>query len=138
MDESKQPEAEATISDEELKMPDEPFLKSDFTEKTPHSYLGVILAVLIVILCILLGGLYLWSTTLTTAPATESVTRPTAENNNEPESTNAEADVETTQAVSTSNDLGVIEADLESTNLTELDSGLADIDSELNTDITTQ
>ena len=59
--------------------------------------------------------------------------RPTAEENNEPESTKAEAEVETMQALSTSDSLSAIEADLDNTELDELDSELQAIETELDT-----
>lgn len=123
---------EPIISDEELKMPEEQFgTVSNKSDNATH--LGFILATLIVVLVLLLGGLYVWSTTLQPVDTVEEApTRPTAEENNEPESTNAEADVETAQALSTSDELSAIEADLESTNIADLDSDMTAIESELN------
>ncbi len=121
---------EPIIAPDEMKMPEGYSDPSD-AEHTGH--LGVILGVLIVILVLILGGLYLWGTTLTTTSAidTVEVERPTAEENDEPESTNAEAQVETFGAVSTSDEIDAIEADIESTNLDELDAELEAIDAEL-------
>lgn len=100
------------------------------------SYLGITLGALIVILVLLLGGLYLWSTTLGDNIYIDSnATRPTAAENNEPESTNAEAEVETFQALSTSDELGAIEADLDSTNLDNLDTELITIEESLEAEI---
>lgn len=124
---------EPIISDDELKMPEEEFGNIG-PDTGAHSHLGFVLATLIVVLILLLGGLYVWSTTLRAPEVTidEEATRPTAEENNEPESTNAEADMETTGALSTSDELSAIEADLESTNTSDLDSDLTTIESELN------
>ena len=98
------------------------------------SYTGISLGILIIILTILLGGLYLWGEELkknTVIPEPTKSTRPTATENNEPESTNAEADVETLGAMSTSNELGAIEADLESTIITDPEADLTAIEAEL-------
>ena len=119
---------EPNIPPEELKMPEESF---GAAESKGPSILGPILAVLIVVLILLLGGLYLWGTTLNISePAyTEPIERPTPEENNEPESTTAEADVQVLETVSTSDELSAIEADLESTTIDELDT-LNQIDAE--------
>jgi len=122
---------EPVISDEELKMPEETF--GSFSSEESRPALGFVLAALIIILILILGGLYLWSQNLTPAePIAPTPTRPTAEQNNEPESTNAEAEVETFQAMSTSDELGAIAADLEATDLDSLDADLNAIDVELN------
>lgn len=99
-----------------------------------HGMLGPVVGVLVIVLVLILGGLYLWGTTLqneTPTPYIPSVERPSAEANNEPESTNAEADVETMSAVSTSDEIEAIEADIESTELDELDAELDAIEAEL-------
>jgi hypothetical protein len=116
---------------DELKMPQEDF--GTKTKDDQPSYTGIVLGVLIIILVLILGGLYLWGEMIQKnqqllEPVTE---RPTAEQNNEPESTNAEADVETLQAVSTSNEIDALEADLESTTINELDTDLNAIDAAL-------
>lgn len=121
---------EPVIAEDELKMPDQPFGQGA-PQNTP--VLGPVLAVLIVVLVLLLGGLYLWGTTLQIDEPTytPAATRPTAEENNEPESNNAEADVQTLDTMSTSDELDAIEADLDSTNLDTLDADLNAIDAEL-------
>lgn len=116
---------ESVISEDELKMPED---ASAHVMPDKPSYLGIILGALIIILILLLGGLYLWSTTLEPLPTADTTTRPTAEENNEPESTNAEANVETAGALSTSNELDAIEADLSSTNVNTVDADILTID----------
>ena len=59
----------------------------------------------------------------------------TAEENNEPESTTADAQVQALETVSTSNEIEAIEADIESTDLDELDAELEAIDAELDAEI---
>lgn len=93
---------------------------------------GPILVLLIVLLILIIGGMYWWYTKLQGEPFLPTPTRPTAEQNNEPESTTAEAQTETMQAVSTSDEINAIEADLETTNLDSLDTELQAIESELN------
>lgn len=120
----------SAIPDSEMKMPEE---ETSNDNKLNSSSLGIILGVLIVILVLILAGLYLWGVTLkdnSYQPAPTS-SRPTAEENNEPESTNAEAEVETLQAVSTSDEIDAIEADIEATNLDEIEAELNAIDAEL-------
>jgi len=133
MEKETQTPQEPVVSDEEMKMPEENFGNTGAPpENTSH--LGVILGILIVILILILGGLYLWGSTIQKGHDVEvapTADRPTAEENNEPESANAEADVETMQALSTSNEIEAIEADIESTNLDQLDAELDAIDAEL-------
>jgi flagellar basal body-associated protein FliL len=123
------------LSNEEMKMPENmgthPIQKAP--SNTPVN--GIIIAVLAVLLIAILGGMYYWFSQLTeqaTSMATPEIERPTAEENNEPESTTAEAAVETQQAMSTSDEISAIEADIAATNLNELDAELNAIDAELN------
>lgn len=92
---------------------------------------GPIIVLLVVLLIFIIGGMYWWYTQMQNSAPLPVPTRPTAEQNNEPESTTAEAQVETMQAVSSSDEVGAIEADLESTNLDSLDAELQAIESEL-------
>jgi hypothetical protein len=115
-------------NNEEMKMPEEQF--GGFTQEEKSSHLGVILGVLIVVLMLILGGLYLWSTSLqeeqpVIVPDTE---RPTAEENNEPESNNAEADAQALETTSTSDEIDAIEADIQSSNIDTVDSDMTAID----------
>lgn len=115
---------------EEMKMPQ----NAAVTEVTkPQSATnGPILVILAVLLLVVLGAMYYWFTLLNTAPVEiPEISRPTAEENNEPESTTAEAQTDTFEVVSTSDELTAIEADLESTNMDSLDAELQAIDTEL-------
>ncbi len=90
--------------------------KNEYPEHPSH--FGAILSALIVVLMVILALLYAWSEQLLFNKAVEENTptfRPTKEQNNEPESTTAEAEVETLGAMSTSDELGAIESDLAST-----------------------
>lgn len=115
---------EPMVSEAELKMPE------NARHEQKKAVLPVVLGVLIVVLLLILVGLYLWGQALKEVQIPEQATRPTAEENNEPESTNAEAEVETFGAVSTSDELDAIEADLESTNLETLDADTQTIETE--------
>lgn len=121
------------IPDTELKMPEE-FDDVPAEDQSSSVVVPVILIGLIFILIGILVGLYFWGQTLKEQAPEEvpTATRPTAEENNEPESTNAEADVQTFQAMSTSDEIDAIENDIESTNLDSLSAELNDIEAELN------
>lgn len=107
-----------------LKMPEERFGSSRTEENQP--YLGIVLSVLILLLIFILGGLYMWGKTFENTPpvVVEETTRPTAEENNEPESTNAEADVQVLETASPSTEMDAIRADLQSTDTSVLNSEL--------------
>jgi flagellar basal body-associated protein FliL len=134
------PEAENNqppyVAEEEMKMPENSDMADtpESTEAEPKTS-GVLLAVLLVVLLAILGGLYYWFTllemTAAPAPVAPAVERPTPEENDEPESTTAEAQTETLEVVSTSNEIDAIEADIEATNLDDLDAELNAIDAEL-------
>jgi len=119
-----------------MKIPDGSFVPTTASsEKTTR--LGIILGVLIVLLVLILGGLYLWGATMMDTNMMNDeqplMERPTAAQNNEPESTTADAQVQALETVSTSNDINAIEADINSTNLDSLDTELNAIDAELDT-----
>jgi cytoskeletal protein RodZ len=120
------------FSKDELKMPQERF---GIVEEH-SSHLGIILAILIIFLMLIFAGLYVWGTFMQeqqNLPLTPQVERPSAQENNEPESTNAEADVETITAQSTSDEIATIDSDLQSTLiLPTLDAELSAIEAELN------
>jgi len=120
------------IPDTELKMPEE-YEDRATQEGSPSAVVPIILITLIVILIGILVGLFFWGQSLKNQTQQEvpMATRPTAEENNEPESNNAEADVQTLQTLSTSDELNAIENDIESTNLDSLDAELSDIEAEL-------
>ncbi len=108
-----------TISQEESTVSEGNFGSGELLTEKP-SYFGIILSILIIVLMCILGGLYAWSEQLKKNTTIESTsTRPTLEQNNEPESTTAEARVETLSAMSTSDEIDAIEADLQSTLMEE-------------------
>lgn len=91
-----------------------------------HARLGAILGVLILILALVLGGLFLWGSMLAKK---ENALPPIV--NNEPETRRAEADAQILNTTSPSDDLGAIEADIESTNMDLLDQDFQAMDNEL-------
>lgn len=94
---------------------------------------GPILILLIALLLAVLGGMFYWFTMLDKGGVviTPTSLRPTAEQNNEPESTTAEARTEAYGVVSTSDEIPAIEADVEGTNLDSLDGELDAIEAEI-------
>jgi len=123
------------LSDVELKMPEENFLGTESEAKTKKA-LPIILIVIILMLLVVLGGLLWWGVVLTRpTPAPETiptVTRPTPEENNEPESTNAEAEASVIRTISSSVALKDIKADLTSTDFTNLTKEMVTIDNLIN------
>jgi hypothetical protein len=104
------------------------------TSKTPsfterhHGHLGPMLGALILLVVIILGGLYLWGQSLSkNDPAFQERVIP----NNEPETPRAIVDAQILETLSPSDDLGAIEADLNSTNLDSIDADMTTIDAEL-------
>lgn len=129
MDTKEQP----TFAPEELKLPTNQAGTTPVTDSPIAEHRGVVIAILAGALVILAVGIFLWYRAMNTTPAPLPVpARPTAEMNNEPESTTAEAQTESFGAMSTSDELDAIEADLGSTNLDSLDSELIQIETELN------
>lgn len=123
------------LSQEEMKMPENSVASHAIVEPSQTPVNGIIIAILALLLVSILAGMYYWFSQLTNQPRTTTlptpVERPTAEENNEPESTTAEAAVETQAALSTSDEIAAIEADIEATDLDSLDAELNAIDAEL-------
>jgi hypothetical protein len=118
-------------------------MKSDITESsTNQAFLthtderitnGPVIALLIILLLAVLAGMYYWFSAQEkdTPVITNDRLRPTAEENKEPESTTAQAQVEALGVVSTSDEIPAIEADVESTNLDSLETELDAIEAEI-------
>lgn len=133
MDTKEQP----TFAAEELKLPvnkKNAAVPSSTDTITHHR--GLVISIIVAALVIILIGLFFWyrASQMPAAPVPVPV-RPTAEMNNEPESTTAEAQTESFGAMSTSDEMDAIEADLESTNLDSLESELIQIETELNAEM---
>ncbi len=117
-------EGEAMKVPEAMKVATEPAPNTSFVN-------GPILILLFAILLALLGGIYYWYTILMNEPLVPAPLRPTADMNNEPESTTAEARTAATDVVSTSDDLDALQADIESTRFDDIDDGFTAIENEL-------
>jgi uncharacterized Zn finger protein len=127
---------EPNFEGEEMKLPesDEQYLA---TEQLKTKSSPWILVLLFIFLSLILAGLVYWYQLATQLPQLETAPiRPTAEMNQEPETTNAVAEVESFDAMSTSDEMTTIEADLESTNLDNLEAELLQIETELEAVIT--
>lgn len=98
-----------------------------FTERH-HGHLGPMLGALILLVVIVIGGLYLWGQSLT---KTDPAFQERVIINNEPETPRALVDAQILETLSPSDDLGAIEADLNSTNLDSIDADMTTIDAEL-------
>lgn len=88
----------------------------------PKSNMGPVVGIIIIVIILIVGAFYFWSTRL--QPAIEA---PQAGS----QTTEADPFVSNLGAVGSSDDLGSIEADLNATNLDGLDSGLNSVDQEL-------
>ncbi len=98
------------------------------TTNTIHTHTGSILAVLVIMLVLILGGLYLWGGALSNKVP---VVTPEPIVNNEPETPRAVADTQILETLSPSDDIGAIEADINSTNFDSLDTDFTAIDTEI-------
>ncbi len=119
---------------EEMKMPENsaPITAQEAPRNTAVN--APLLLILTVLLIVILGGMYYWFSKLnmeSQAPTPAPIERPTAEENNEPESTTAEAQTEVIQTTSTSDELDAIISDLEATDLDSLESELEAIEAEI-------
>lgn len=88
---------------------------------------GIVIGLLIIAGAVLVGGLYLWGSMLNQPAPQEPIPE-----NHEPETPRADADIQILSTVSSSDDISAIEADLNSTNLDNLDQETALIDNDLN------
>lgn len=126
---------EPNFEGEEMKLPEgmEVEEMEEVEETAPTALSTPVLVVLSVILFALFGGLAYWYYLVTTMPVGEvaQVTRPTLDTNREPETPTATARTEAMDVVSTSDELSAIEADIESTNLDDLDAEMMAIEAEL-------
>ncbi len=121
-----------------MKMPEGTVVAPTTNGAGPSVINGPLLAILAILLILILGGMYYWFSTLTASPAPEpmpAVERPTAAENNEPESTTAEAQTDMMLVTSPSDELSAIEADLQATDLESLDAELQAIDAEIEADL---
>jgi len=126
---------EPNFEGEEMKIPENMQHLANEADTTPVNPISTpILIVLTTILLLIFAGLAYWYYLITTMPVTPTIPpeRPTLETNREPETPTAAARTEALDVVSTSDELGAIEADIESTNFDDLDMEMNAIEAELN------
>ena len=122
------PQSEPIVSDDEMIIPGQ----SAPTEQSSNIR-AVAIGLLVTALILIFIGLFVWGSLLSqpVSEPTPSALRPTAAENNEPESTRAEAVVETAAALSPSDSLDAIVADLENTDTRSVRNDLTTIEGEL-------
>ncbi len=130
--ENKRPIIEPNFENEAMHVPSTR-VSTPLTEPTtPRLLSAPIIILLFLILVAILAGFYYWYTLVMQEQVTiPTSTRPTAEQNNEPESTTAEARTDLMDVVSTSDELEAIAADAQSTNLEDLTSEITPIETDL-------
>jgi flagellar basal body-associated protein FliL len=129
---NKQPVIEPNFEGEVMHMPTKQVGQTVVTTEAPRLLTTPIIILLFLILVAILGGFYYWYTIVMSQQVTsEATVRPTAEQNNEPESTTAEARTGLMDVVSTSDELDAIAADAQSTNLEDLVTETTAIEAEL-------
>lgn len=122
-----------TFKDEELKVPEASgWRRAASAPVEKHRFAPFILGTLILLLLLVLAGLYYWHSIINQTPiVTSTSNRPTEEENQEPESETARAETDALGTLSTSDEIPALEADIEGTNLENLESELNAIDAEL-------
>lgn len=121
------------MNNEPIMTPDKKDSSADMPINEQPSHFGLIIGVLVIVLALILMGLYIWGRLMLQEPVVPnpSPQRPTAEENNEPESTTAEARAEVLDIMSSSDELDAIEADLNGTRIGDIDTDINAIDAEL-------
>ena len=123
---------EPNFENEPMHVPISQVTQASVTADAPRLLSAPIIVLLFLILVAILAGFYYWYTiVMSEQVVTEVGTRPTAEQNNEPESTTAEARTGLMDVVSTSDELEAIAADAQSTNLEDLTSEITPIETDL-------
>jgi hypothetical protein len=135
--ENKQPVQEPNFEGEAMHIPVAKANLPAVDDTNPRLLTAPIIILLFLILVAILAGFYYWYTiVMSEQVVAPNDTRPTAEQNNEPESTTAEARTGLMDVVSTSDELDAIAADAQSTNLEDLTTETTAIEAELNAAIT--
>ncbi len=136
--EKKQPIIEPNFDNEEMHLPSTRTSAPVTQQPSAPRLLSIpIIVLLFLILVAILAGFYYWYTLVMQEQIVPQATeRPTAEQNNEPESTTAEARTGLMDVVSTSDELAAIAADAQSTNLEDLTSEITPIETDLEAAIT--
>ena len=135
--ENKRPIIEPDFENDEMHAPSSRVSTPLPAPVAPRLLSAPIIILLFLILIAILAGFYYWYTLVMQDQLVSNAnTRPTAEENNEPESTTAEARTGLMDVVSTSDELEAIAADAQSTNLEDLTSEITPIETDLEAAIT--
>jgi cytochrome bd-type quinol oxidase subunit 1 len=124
-------EKEPNFEGEVMKSPAETINATEVSAAETQTKGAFIIGLILALVVILVGIYYWYSSSLNQPVMPLPNERPTAEMNQEPETTTAAAQVESFGAMSTSDEINAIEADIESTNLENLELELNQIDAEL-------
>ncbi len=128
----KRPVIEPNFEGETMHLPTARVSQADAVVEAPRLLTVPIIVLLFLILVAVLAGFYYWyMIVMSQQVVTPTTDRPTAEQNNEPESTTAEARTNLMNVVSTSDELEAIAADATSTNLDDLTTETTAIEAEL-------
>lgn len=126
------PIIEPDFEGEVMKQPTISTMRSVAVETQQSALSLPIIILLFLFLSAILSGFYYWYTiVMKEADFLATATRPTAEQNNEPESTTAEARTGVLDIVSTSDELSAITSDVLSTHLEDLTNEIPAIEAEL-------
>jgi hypothetical protein len=123
---------EPNFEGEEMHLPEAKASVMTEADTNPRLLTAPIIVLLFLILVAILAGFYYWYTiVMSEQVVVDTGTRPTTEQNNEPESITAEARTGLMDVVSTSDELDAIAADAQSTNLEDLVNETTAIEAEL-------
>lgn len=130
--EKRQPVIEPNFEGEAMHLPKTKVNATVENDSNPRLLNAPIIVLLFLILVAILAGFYYWYTIVMSEQVIpQTGTRPTPEQNNEPESTTAEARTGLMNVVSTSDELDAIAADAQSTNLEDLTTEITAIEADL-------
>jgi hypothetical protein len=133
------PVIEPNFEGEEMHLPTGRISQPVSVAENPRFLTAPIIVLLFLILVAILAGFYYWyMIVMSEQVVIETGSRPSDEQNNEPESTTAEARTSLMDVVSTSDELDAIAADAQSTNLEDLTNETTAIEAELDAAISAQ
>jgi len=134
MNEDKTPISVPDFSNEPMKMPENVDAQQIVKESSGSSIVNApLLITLTVLLIAILGGMFYWFQIMNTTPEiipAPAIERPTPEENNEPESTTAEARSDAFLVTSPSDEITAIESDV-NVDISAIDADLVIIDNEM-------
>lgn len=138
MNEDNNPVAAPNFTNEPMKMPenvDAPQIENNTSGSSIVN--APLLITLTILLIVIFGGMFYWYQTISNTPAVVPapvIERPTPEENNEPESTTAEAQTDSFLVTSPSDELTAIESDV-NVDISTIDTELGIIDNEMEAEL---